>query len=105
MVKCGCMPPMCKLLSVIDPKIIEVALEFLENSLELEAAAIAGGNSDAGGNGSDYRQLIRECGGLERLKRLATDSNPAIQARANEILQKHFAGKDNKEEQPSAVEE
>ena len=29
----GCMKPMCSLLTVVDPKIVVVALEFLDNVL------------------------------------------------------------------------
>lgn len=54
----GCIPPLCDLLTVMDPKIVQVALNGLENILRL-------GEQDAPiHNGlNPYAVLIEECYG------------------------------------------
>lgn len=55
----GCIPPLCDLLSVMDPKVVIVALNGLENILRLgesEAKPVTGINP--------YSVLVEECYGL-----------------------------------------
>lgn len=60
----GCIPPLCNLLTVMDPKIIQVALSGLENILRV-------GEQDAPlHNGvNEYAVQIEECYGKHDIKR------------------------------------
>lgn len=51
----GCIPPMCQLLTVMDPKIVQVALSGLENILK------SGEHQNTKPN--PYANIIEECAG------------------------------------------
>lgn len=54
----GCIPPLCDLLTVMEPKIVQVALSGLENILRL------GDQDSAPHNGiNHYAVLVEECFG------------------------------------------
>lgn len=60
----GCIPPLCNLLTVMDPKIVQVALSGLENILRV-------GEQDAATNNgiNRYAVLIEECFGKHEVKK------------------------------------
>ena len=54
----NCIPPLCDLLTVMDPKIVQVALNGLDNILKL-------GEQDAKTMGAQnqYALIVEQCGG------------------------------------------
>ena len=54
----GCIPPMCDLLTVMDAKIVQVALTGLENILRHGSHDV-----DAAGGTNPYAVMIEECYG------------------------------------------
>jgi len=61
LVEQGCIPPLCELLTVMDPKIIQVALNGLENILRLGEIKA---KSPAGNGVNSYAVAIEECYGM-----------------------------------------
>ncbi|XP_058064673.1 importin subunit alpha-7 [Anopheles bellator] len=86
LVDAGCIPPMCELLTVMDPKIVTVALNGLENILK------AGNQQRTKPN--PYAVLIEECYGLDKLEFLQSHLNNDIYEKAFNIIQKYFSNDD-----------
>lgn len=91
----GCIPPLCDLLGVGDPKIVTIALEGLENILKV-------GLSDSAMNGghNDMARHIAEADGLTKIEDLQQHSNNDIYEKCIRILETYF-GVDEEEEMPS----
>lgn len=86
LVDAGCIPPMCELLTVMDPKIVTVALNGLENILK------AGNQHRTKPN--PYAVMIEECYGLDKLEFLQSHQNNDIYEKAFSIIQKFFSNDD-----------
>ncbi|ETN64894.1 importin alpha-7 subunit [Anopheles darlingi] len=86
LVDAGCIPPMCELLTVMDPKIVTVALNGLENILK------AGNQQQTKPN--PYAVMIEECYGLDKLEFLQSHLNNDIYEKAFSIIQKYFSNDD-----------
>lgn len=86
LVDAGCIPPMCELLTVMDPKIVTVALNGLENILK------AGNQHRTKPN--PYAVMIEECYGLDKLEFLQSHQNNDIYEKAFNIIQKFFSNDD-----------
>uniref|UniRef100_A0AAG5CZX7 Importin subunit alpha n=1 Tax=Anopheles atroparvus TaxID=41427 RepID=A0AAG5CZX7_ANOAO len=86
LVDAGCIPPMCELLTVMDPKIVTVALNGLENILK------AGNQHHTKPN--PYAVMIEECYGLDKLEFLQSHQNNDIYEKAFSIIQKFFSNDD-----------
>ncbi|CAH1114394.1 unnamed protein product [Psylliodes chrysocephalus] len=82
----NCIGPLCDLLTVMDSKIVQVALNGLENILRL-------GEQDAKlQNGTNpYAVLIEECYGLDKIEFLQSHENMEIYQKAFDIIE-HFFG-------------
>ncbi|XP_018578136.1 importin subunit alpha-7 isoform X1 [Anoplophora glabripennis] len=82
----NCIGPLCDLLTVMDAKIVHVALNGLENILRL-------GEQDAKlQNGTNpYAVLIEECYGLDKIEFLQSHENMEIYQKAFDIIE-HFFG-------------
>lgn len=83
LVDAGCIPPMCELLTVMDPKIVTVALNGLENILK------AGNQHRTKPN--PYAVMIEECYGVDKLEFLQSHHNNDIYEKAFSIIQKFFS--------------
>lgn len=85
----GCIPPLCDLLTVMDPKIIQVALNGLENILRL-------GDQDAvTHNGiNHYAVLIEECYGLNKIEFLQSHQNVDIYQKAFDMIERYFGSEE-----------
>ena len=59
----GCIPPLCDLLTVMDSKIVQVALNGLENILRFGEA-----ESKNTGNSNPYAVVIEEVFGLDKIE-------------------------------------
>ncbi|XP_008549085.1 importin subunit alpha-7 [Microplitis demolitor] len=85
----GCIPPLCDLLTVMDPKIVQVALNGLENILRL-------GEQDASlHNGvNPYTVIIEECYGLDKIEFLQSHQNMEIYKKAFDIIELYFGSEE-----------
>ncbi|XP_074601418.1 karyopherin alpha1 [Brevipalpus obovatus] len=90
LVEIGCIPPMCELLSVSDPKIIHVALNGLENILR--HGELLPKRDEEGGN--PYAMVIEECYGLDKIEYLQSHENAEIYQKAYDIIEKYFGTED-----------
>jgi hypothetical protein len=83
----GCIKPLCDLLTMMDNKIIQVALDGLDNILKV-------GDSDrqAGGPGAinKYAQYVEEAGGMVTIHNLQQHDNIDIYKKAFNIMDKYF---------------
>ncbi|KAF2364651.1 Armadillo [Trinorchestia longiramus] len=95
LVEQNCIPYLCELLIVNDVKIVQVALNGIQNILqfgEQEAKTTFGVNP--------YAVLVEECYGLDKIEFLQSHENMDIYQKAFEIIEHHFHGE---EEDPRAL--
>jgi HEAT repeat protein len=89
----GCIKPLCDLLACPDNKIIQVALDGLENILKVGEL-----DKQAAGDGPDsvnrYALFIEECGGMEKIHDCQTNANEEIYMKAYNIIEKYFSDED-----------
>jgi len=89
----GCIKPLCDLLVVSDVRIVNVALEALENILKV-------GEADAKESGTNqYTQFIDQADGLEKIESLQNHPNNEIYKKAVDILETYFAAEDDEVQQ------
>lgn len=86
MVSIGAIPALCDLLGVSDNKMIQVALNGIENILK-------SGSQDKEGN--RYADQVEECRGLDRIEFLQSHDNPEIYQRAYSLIEKYFGDEDS----------
>ncbi|KAG5856039.1 hypothetical protein ANANG_G00003660 [Anguilla anguilla] len=86
LVNLGCIKPLCDLLTVMDSKIVQVALNGLENILRL-------GEQEAKQSGSGinpYCGLIEEAYGLDKIEFLQSHENQEIYQKAFDLIEHYF---------------
>lgn len=85
----SCIHPLCDLLTVMDAKIVQVALNGLENILRL-------GDQDAKTHGgiNPYAVLIEECYGLDKIEFLQSHENMEIYQKAFDIIEHYFGSEE-----------
>ncbi|XP_042570256.1 importin subunit alpha-5 isoform X4 [Cyprinus carpio] len=89
LVELGCIKPLCDLMTLMDSKIVQVALNGLENILrlgELEAKR--------GGGINPYCALIEEAYGLDKLEFLQGHENQEIYQKAFDLIERYFSTED-----------
>lgn len=91
----GAIPPLCELLSVADAKIIQVALNGLDNILKLGAAEVKRTNGQ-----NPYAMMIEECYGLDKIEYLQSHENIEIYQKAFHLIETYF-GVDEEENLPA----
>jgi HEAT repeat protein len=95
----GCIKPLCDLLGCPDNKIIQVALDGLENILKVGEM-----DKEAAGEGPEsinrYALFIEECSGMEKIHDCQTNANEEIYMKAYNMIEKYFS-----DEEEAAVEE
>jgi len=81
----SCIPPLCDLLTVMDSKIVQVALTGLENILRL-------GETDGktGEGANPYAVMTEECYGLDKIEFLQSHENREIYQKAFDIIERYF---------------
>ncbi|CAK7916901.1 importin subunit alpha [[Candida] anglica] len=87
----GCIKPLCDLLSIADPKIIEVTLDALENILRM-------GDLDKESRGASTNEnslFIEEAGGMEKIAECQNSENEKIYQKAYNIISKYFSDEDD----------
>merc|ERR1712166_677216 len=85
LVAAGCIPPLCNILSVGDHKVLEVALDALDNILRVGADVLTA----AGAN--PYAVTIEECGGLDKIEHVQTSPDEKLYQKAYQIISKYFS--------------
>ncbi|KAK1337972.1 hypothetical protein QTO34_001076 [Cnephaeus nilssonii] len=91
LVALGCIKPLCDLLTVMDSKIVQVALNGLENILRL-------GEQESKQNGmgiNPYCALIEEAYGLDKIEFLQSHENQEIYQKAFDLIEHYFGEEDN----------
>lgn len=86
----GVIPPLCDFLTAMDIKIIQVALNGLENILkvgEQDAQAIGGINR--------YAVAIEECYGLDKIEFLQSHENMEIYQKAFDMIEEYFGAEES----------
>jgi importin subunit alpha-2 len=86
-------PPLCDLLSMMDSKIILVALSGIENILRTGEAVV----KEYGGQ-NVYALQVEECFGLDKIEYLQEHENEEIYHKAYEIIETYFR-EDQKEDE------
>ncbi|KAI9663442.1 MAG: Importin alpha subunit (Karyopherin alpha subunit) (Serine-rich RNA polymerase I suppressor protein) [Trizodia sp. TS-e1964] len=90
----GCIKPLCDLLSCPDNKIIQVALDGLENILkvgDMDKQALEGSNDP---QINRYALFIEEAGGMEKIHESQNNANEEIYMKAYNIIEKYFSDED-----------
>ncbi|XP_077296130.1 karyopherin alpha1 [Arctopsyche grandis] len=82
----GCIAPLCELLTVQDPKTVQVALNGLENILKV------GDHSNQQVN--PYAVIIEECYGLDKIEYLQSHKNIEIYQKAFDIIEHYFGSEE-----------
>lgn len=104
----GCIRPLCDLLACPDNKIIQVALDGLENILKVgEMDKEAAGANSADAQVNRYALFIEEAGGMEKIHDCQNNANEEIYMKAYNIIERYFsddedAGADIEELAPQA---
>jgi HEAT repeat protein len=94
----GCIKPLCDLLACPDNKIIQVALDGLENILkvgEMDKEAAGEGGVE---NVNRYALYIEECQGMEKIHDCQTNANEEIYMKAYNMIEKYFSDEDEDNE-------
>lgn len=89
----GCIKPLCDLLACPDNKIIQVALDGLENILkvgEMDKEAAQPGEPAV----NRYALFIEEAGGMEKIHDCQNNANEEIYMKAYNIIEKYFSDED-----------
>uniref|UniRef100_A0A8B9ZU13 Importin subunit alpha n=1 Tax=Anas zonorhyncha TaxID=75864 RepID=A0A8B9ZU13_9AVES len=90
LVELGCIKPLCDLLTVMDSKIVQVALNGLENILRLGEQ-----ESKCSGTGiNPYCALIEEAYGLDKIEFLQSHENQEIYQKAFDLIEHYFGTED-----------
>lgn len=79
-----CVAPLCDLLTVADPKVVQVALNGLDNILRL------GAQETQQGRLNPYAVLVEECFGLDKIEFLQSHENADIYQKAFEMIEHYF---------------
>jgi hypothetical protein len=87
----GCVKPLCDLLTCLDNKIIQVALDGLENILKV-------GETFKTEEGNPYAQHIEEIGGMEKIHNLQIHENTDIYKKAYGIIDQYFGDEEDEED-------
>uniref|UniRef100_A0A665UT43 Importin subunit alpha n=1 Tax=Echeneis naucrates TaxID=173247 RepID=A0A665UT43_ECHNA len=92
LVNLGCIKPLCDLLTVMDSKIVQVALNGLENILRLGEQEAKQENNGSGVN--PYCSLIEEAYGLDKIEFLQSHDNQEIYQKAFDLIEHYFGVED-----------
>ncbi|KAG1655593.1 Importin subunit alpha-3 [Nymphon striatum] len=94
----GVITPLCNMLDVKDPQVIQVVLDGIHNMLKI---------ADNSNQLDVITNLIEECGGLDKIEALQNHENVEIYKLTYEIIDSFFSdeGDDDATLEPDAVEE
>jgi len=99
LVEQGCIPPLCDLLTVMDSKIVQVALNGLENILRIgeEETKVTGG-------ANPYAVIIEEVFGLDKIEFLQSHENIDIYKKAFDIIERYFGNEEEDKQLAPSVD-
>ncbi|KAI2066678.1 Importin subunit alpha-1 [Ophidiomyces ophidiicola] len=86
----GCIKPLCDLLACPDNKIIQVALDGLENILKVGELDKESGEMGAT-SVNRYALFIEEAGGMEKVHECQNNANEEIYMKAYNIIERYFS--------------
>lgn len=87
----GCIKPLCDILTTGDNRIIQVALDGLENILKI-------GDLDkqaTGSSNNEYAIYVEEAGGMELINDCQNSANQSIYEKAFQIIDKYFSAEED----------
>ncbi|KAJ3415528.1 Importin alpha subunit (Karyopherin alpha subunit) (Serine-rich RNA polymerase I suppressor protein) [Chytridiales sp. JEL 0842] len=92
LVQQGCIKPLCDILTINDPKIVQVALDAVENILKI-------GEMDKAGNGgvNIFADHIEMAGGVQKIYTLQNHDNADIYRKSYGIINKYYNDDDEEE--------
>jgi importin subunit alpha-6/7 len=85
----GCIKPLCDLLAINDVKIIQVALDGLENILKIGEM-----DKPMAGGVNIFADHIEQAGGLDKINTLQTHDNTEIYKKSYSIIATYFSDED-----------
>ena len=91
LVECGCIKPLCDLLACPDNKIIQVALDGLENILKVGDMDKEASEDPSDQNVNHFALHIEEAGGMEKIHDCQNNINEEIYMKAFNIIGKYFS--------------
>jgi len=91
LVQQGAIRPLCDLLACPDNKIIQVALDGLENILKVGDMDKEAQDGSAEPPVNKYALFIEDCGGMEKIHDCQNNSNEEIYMKAYNIIEKYFS--------------
>lgn len=92
----GGIKPLCDLLACPDNKIIQVALDGLENILKIgEMDKESRTDTGDGGRVNHYALFIEEVGGMEKIHECQNNANEEIYMKAYNIIEKYFSDEED----------
>ena len=94
LVQQGCIKPLCELLGCPDNKIIQVALDGLENILKVGDMDRESMNGSEG-SFNRYALFIEEAGGMEKIHECQNNVNEEIYMKAYNIIEKYFSDEED----------
>lgn len=83
----GCIKPLCDLLTSMDNKIIQVALDGLDNILKVGEQD----REERGTPNNEYALYIEEAGGAEKINDCQNNANEQIYQKAYSIIERYFS--------------
>ncbi|XP_014677960.1 PREDICTED: importin subunit alpha-7-like [Priapulus caudatus] len=95
-----CIAPLCDLLTVVDAKIVHVALNGLENILRLGEM-----DSKTLGSPNPYSVMVEECYGLDKIEFLQSHENLDIYQKAFDIIEHYFGSEEEDTNVAPSVDE
>jgi importin subunit alpha-1 len=95
LVQQGCIKPLCDLLICPDNKIIQVALDGLENILKVGEMDKEHSEAHGGDSINRYALFIEEANGMEKIHESQNNANEEIYMKAYNIIEKYFSDEDD----------
>jgi importin subunit alpha-1 len=95
LVQQGCIKPLCDLLACPDNKIIQVALDGLENILKVGEMDKEASENATEQSVNRFAMYIEEAGGMEKIHDCQNNSNEEIYMKAYNIIEKYFSDEED----------
>lgn len=102
LVQQGCIKPLCDLLQCPDNKIIQVALDGLENILKVGEMDKESSDNAADQRINRYALFIEEAGGMEKIHECQNNVNEEIYMKAYNIIEKYYSDEEEGAEMENA---
>eukprot|EP01059_Diplonema_ambulator_P033175 TRINITY_DN6816_c0_g1_i1.p2 TRINITY_DN6816_c0_g1~~TRINITY_DN6816_c0_g1_i1.p2 ORF type:complete len:515 (+),score=190.37 TRINITY_DN6816_c0_g1_i1:56-1600(+) len=84
-VQAGCLPPMVEFLSITDARLLTVVLEGIDNILASGETIVK-----THGGTNEYKNILRDCGGIDAIENLQAFHNQDVYTKAVAIIESYF---------------